>query len=186
MKSAKIPLIICIAITLCLTAGLLTVQFLYPLPSTPTRVYTETKASQIFSYMDQLDTAETAPEGEKLPLKIFGVTVELADYENITAPAYFYSFDGVKSEAVCYSSDGKQHTAVANGELNIKCIEDAHGAFDGFEKIIDNFRFDVPINNDTVKVYLTTNDGYYLREYTRAEFESTVFADTYKIYRSNY
>ena len=177
MKNAKIPLIICGIITLALIAGLLIVQFLYPIPANPSSAYTEKKASAIFSYIE---------DGKGSWIEILGVTVELADYENLSCPAYFYSFGINTNGMISYFSNGEENTLTPDIEKNKECIEKAYDEFTKFEKITDNMYFDVPKDNDTVKVYLTTDNGYYLREYTKAEFESSVFADTYTLYGSNY
>ena len=185
MKNAKIPLIICGIITLALVAGLLIIQFIYPLPSTPASLYTEKKATAITSFLDGVSD-ETNEDGEKAPMEILGITVELADYENLSKPAYFYSFGINKNSMTSYFSNGEENTLTPDTVKNRECAEAAHTEFEKFEKIISNMRFDVPNDNDTVKVYLTTTYGYYLCEYTRAEFEASVFADTYILYGSNY
>lgn len=185
MKNAKIPLIICGVITLALIAGLLIVQFLYPLPSSPSRVYNEIKVNSIIHF-DGMMSDETTEDGEKAPIKIYGITVELADYENLSKPAYFYSFEAKGKDVIAYFSNGEKNHLTADTAENEKAIELSYGELDKFEKIISNMRFDVPNDNDTVKVYLSTTYGYYLCEYTKADFMSSVFADTYILYGSNY
>lgn len=185
MKNAKIPLIICGIITLALIAGLLIVQFLYPLPASPSKVYNLIKTSSIIEFDHGL-VEETNEDGEKSPIKIIGITVELADYENLSRPAYFYSFETERNYVIAYFSNGEKKHLTADTAKNEEAIELSYGELDKFEKIISNMRFDVPNDNDTVKVYLTTTYGYYLCEYTRAEFEASVFADTYILYGSNY
>lgn len=182
MKSAIKPLLICILAVLILTGGLLYVQFVKPLPAPPEQVYTQKKAERIFSYYEYYESAETLEDG-KVPFEIYIVTVEEADYEKTDGIAYFYSFDAEKDEIVSFSSNAKKRKLKADTELNGKCIEAAYGEFDTFSKISNKFQYDIPRNSETVKVYLTTSDGYYLREYTEDEFLNSVFADTYNIYK---
>lgn len=172
-------------IVLALIGGLFYVQYKDPLPQTPEQVYTKEKAETIFSYYEYYESAETSEDDGKPPFEIYVVTVEEADYEKKEGLAYFYSFDAEKNEVTSFSSDAEKRKLTADVELNSQCIEAAYGEFETFSKIENNFQYDIPRNSDIIKVYLTTSDGYYLREYAEEDFKNSAFAATYNIYKRN-
>lgn len=185
MKNYKVLLAICAAVMLALAGGMLCVQFLSPPYPQPVSDYTQQKASGILQYYEP-SSAETGENGE-IPLEIYGVTVELSDYEKATEngyTSYFYCFDRY-GKLVRFTSDGKR-ADVASDPFSTKdkalMIDGLYDEFDSFSRIVSNLEYDVPSSSDTVKVYLNTNKGTYLREYTKYELAGSAISDTVSPY----
>lgn len=186
-KGYKIILIACGLLFAAQLAGLIALQMLSPPLPQPDSKYTEEKATAILQYYEE--TVEAPEEGGKKPLEIFAATVEFSDYSKAHDngyTSYFYNFDKY-GKCTAFTSDGNrigfedEYTASGKSAIIDKIYED----IDSYIFIASNLQYDVPASDNIAKVYLSTNKGYYVREFPIEEYEQSCFAeihDSYKIW----
>lgn len=184
MQKHKVLLLLCALAFVALLGGLIAVQMLAPPLPQPDSKYTEEKASTIVQYYEE---TVSAPDGGKKPLEIFSVTAEFSNYEKAYEngyTSYFYSFDKY-GKYIKYTSDGKRDTTEDECTTSVKAavIEALYDEVNSFKFITSNLEYDVPTDDSTVKVYLSTNKGYCVREYALDDYVKSCFAEIHEMYK---